>query len=521
MAIHLECKRRKSRKRGGPFGYRPSLALAVALVTATRPRTSLASSSYGPADYYAANDPSLSYRSSAPNRDPAEEDWFLDENERGRSPPPPPPPPRSFQGPPPETSRGRVPPSVSGSSPFSSSSSSSPSTASGYNPIHYEFKARRPDEDEENDRRDDYGGRLPRRSGQQPPPSSPDDTASARRDVVTRYMSSSPSRALYLRLNAAMVGAALGTFLSKSLFSTNKKPSTPLGLVPLMCAVTFVVVSYFRNPYGELVRALGMTLILVLQQSRSIRRRYPSLRHVRSSLYLAERIPFPPSRNPWTYQPRDNYTSDPEFNMLYAVAAMGLVGSFVGSNMPLIPSWMGALIFGSFLAFATTLPNARGDLTRCMGMRVVAVAQETWHLQSELQLLSKAGVVAGKIADKLLILDRKHRIKDRVVSGVSFLYGQIVKATQQQQQRNPNDYNNPADDDADEYYNRNAPPRRPRRSGPSPLDEREGGRRPREMEDEYYRSSEPSERENNDRSRRPPHSRRDDDEGSYRPYQQR
>jgi hypothetical protein len=201
--------------------------------------------------------------------------------------------------------------------------------------------------------------------------------------------------------------------------------------IPAAGFVAFFVASYLRNPYGELVRALGMTLILVLQQSRRIRKRYPGLRHVQSILRIKPRAPFPSSRNPWTYQQREG-TADPEFSMLYSLVAMAMVGSLVGRNVPLIPSWMGGLAGGAAFAFGTTLPTANGDLARCMGMRVVAVAREAWTLQSELRLLSKFGTVSGKIADKLLILDRKHRIKDRVISGATFLYEQVMRAAQQQ-----------------------------------------------------------------------------------------
>jgi hypothetical protein len=288
---------------------------------------------------------------------------------------------------------------------------------------------------------------------------------------------SKPSRAIFLRLNAAAVGAVLGIFLSKSLFSSpSAKDSTPLA-VPVLCFAAFFVTSYLRNPYGELVRALGMTLILVTRQSGQIRRRYPSWRYIPSILRLRDRNPFPPSPNPWTYRPRPGARDDPEFSMLAALAALGAVGSAAGGSVPLLPSWMGALAGGGALAFAATLPTSAGDLARCMGMRAVAVAQEAWILQSDLRLLAKAGTVAGKITDKLLVLDRKHRIKDRVVSGVSFLYEQVLRATQQPQQqeeppagrppRRTNDSGDTPDRPFEEPRVRR-PPRRPNDFGDTP-----------------------------------------------------
>ena len=306
---------------------------------------------------------------------------------------------------------------------------------------------------------------------------------------MTRYMSR-PSRAMYLRLNAAVVGAAIGAFVARSFF-LSPKSSAPW-TVPAACFVAFFLTSYLRNPYGELVRALGMTLILVLQQSRQIRKRYPGLRHVQSVLRIKARAPFPPTRNPWTYQPREG-TSDPEFSMLYSLVAMAMVGSLVGGNVPLIPSWMGGLAGAAAFAFGTTLPTANGDLARCMGMRVVAVAQEAWTLQSELHLLSKFGTVAGKIADKLLILDRKHRIKDRVISSASFLYEQVMRAAQQQQQPEA------APNEPPEYRRR-----RPDRPPPPPPPPPQGY-------DDGFPPPYPEESQEGGYDRRPPPNYRDDD----------
>jgi len=77
--------------------------------------------------------------------------------------------------------------------------------------------------------------------------------------------------------------------------------------------------------------------------------------------------------------------------------------------------------------------DARGDLARTMGMRVVAVGQEFLEINRQLDLLQKSATVSGKILDKLLILDRKHRIKDRIISGATFLYDQAMKAANQRQ----------------------------------------------------------------------------------------
>jgi hypothetical protein len=84
----------------------------------------------------------------------------------------------------------------------------------------------------------------------------------------------------------------------------------------------------------------------------------------------------------------------------------------------------------------------QGDLSRSMGMRVVALCQEFLGINSELEILRKGGVVSGKLLDKALILDRQHRIKDRLISGGSFLVRQIsnqVNRVQSEMQLQPVD----------------------------------------------------------------------------------
>jgi hypothetical protein len=229
-----------------------------------------------------------------------------------------------------------------------------------------------------------------------------------------------------------------------------------------------MITTLFRNPYGELVRALGMAFILVLSRTTRIRKTYPSHRYLLPFWGLAPRRPFPPSRNPWRYTPQR--PRDPEFQMLMTLAAMAVVGSAVGGNLPLIPTWLGALCGAATFCFGTTLPSARGDLCRCMGMRVVQVTIDLWDIQGDLRLWPKIGIVSSKILDKMLVLDRKHRIKDRIVDTVSMIYQQVSKTAanasdgfgdeddRQERRHMPEDRGRPPrprrGDDSDDYYDR-------------------------------------------------------------------
>jgi hypothetical protein len=182
-------------------------------------------------------------------------------------------------------------------------------------------------------------------------------------------------------------------------------------------SASFLLLSLFRSSYGELVRALGLALILAIQQFSSIRSNYPTWPHVKSALRMQQRQPFPPCENPWTYAPE--FRRDPDFSMIYSTLAMTVLGSTVGGSFPVLPTWLGGTLGAVAFGFGTTTRNARGDVMR--------------SINKELKLMSKTMVVAGKVLDKILILDRKHKIKDRIVTGATFLYEQVSGAAKQVQ----------------------------------------------------------------------------------------
>ena len=227
-----------------------------------------------------------------------------------------------------------------------------------FSPISGDFEQRRRDEErrrrpgryEEND--DRYGSTDGRDSSRRLREGD-DDTipqyASARRDVITLYQSTATGK-LLLTLSCGLAGSIVGAFLGKSILNR------PWGLASTFCGI-FLFCTLLRNPYGELVRALGMAIILALQRTTSIRRRYPTWRHIKASLGATERRPFPPTTNPWSYQPRRD--TDPEFRMLYTVIAMAFVGSTVGGSVPLIPTWIGSLAGAGFFGLSTTMTSSR------------------------------------------------------------------------------------------------------------------------------------------------------------------
>jgi hypothetical protein len=186
--------------------------------------------------------------------------------------------------------------------------------------------------------------------------------SSARNDIVTQYQSTFNGK-ITLAASSGIAGSVLGAFVGKSLFNS------PVLLASMGCGL-FLLCTILRNPYGELARAMGMALILALQRTTSIRRRYPTWRHIKASLGGTPRRPFPPASNPWNYQPRDNRRDVP-FNMLFTLIAMAFVGSTVGGSIPLIPTWMGSLAGAGLMGVATTLQNARVSSKEWIGKILV------------------------------------------------------------------------------------------------------------------------------------------------------
>eukprot|EP00980_Cylindrotheca_fusiformis_P010368 scaffold2306_cov132-Cylindrotheca_fusiformis.AAC.3 len=280
--------------------------------------------------------------------------------------------------------------------------SNSRGTESQRLPIHYDFPVDRGHDDTET---------LPK-------------FASARHDLITSYMATTAGR-LRVRASSTVIGGAGGVFLAKSMIPVATAVLGGAG------AFSFLVGTVLRTPFGELVRALGLSLILVLQRTTLVRRKYPTWRYVPAFFGVSSSSPrpFPPARNPWKYTPRRS--DDVEFSMLYSIVAMAFMGSVCGGNVPVIPVWMGSLTGAALFGVGCTLSSSRGDLCRSMGMRIVALLQELWDIQADLQIIPKAAVVSGQILDRLMIFDRKHRVKDRFLTLVARGYDQVMQATSQ------------------------------------------------------------------------------------------
>ena len=135
----------------------------------------------------------------------------------------------------------------------------------------------------------------------------------------------------------------------------------------LPLGIMFIVLSFTRGAYGELVRALGLALVFVLERTKNVRKLYPTTVHLKAIIKAGPRKPFPPvfgrpgdedyNDNPWAYRPI--YVDDVEFRMTQTLIAMIFVGTLCGGNLPLIPTWLGALAGAASFAFLTTMRDAK------------------------------------------------------------------------------------------------------------------------------------------------------------------
>ena len=278
-------------------------------------------------------------------------------------------------------------------------------------------------------------------------------------------------------------------------------------------ATLLFVTGFLRNDYGELSRALGLALVFTLQRTKSVRKDNPTLVHIKALIGQGPRKPFPPvdeESSPWRYEPI--YEDDPDFKMTYVLLAMALVGSFCGGNVPLLPQWMGGIIGAVAFASFTQGSNAQGDLGRAMGMRIVGLVQVVTSINSELRILGKAATVGGLIFDKMMIFDRKHKVKDKFVAICKFAYDKVARTADlvqddmKEDRRDDRRDRPPSRKFDDDDERRGRPTRPPRRDFDD--DDRRGGPRRRDFDDD--RRGRPSPRNDRDREddRRDPRYRR-------------
>jgi len=235
--------------------------------------------------------------------------------------------------------------------------------------------------------------------------SSGDDNRS---DALIRKYKSRKIGKMMLSLSSSGIGMIFGLFLSKSISFFPVKITT--GSMLLVFLVLSLFPLHATNPYTSLVQALGVLLLMIVKEYQTVRREYPTSPHIKAIFGKGSR------------RPLQNVSS----SKLGYLSCLALVGGVCGGNLPIIPTWIGGLAGAAIMGIGGTLQDAKGDLFRSMGMRLYALVLGAIEISGDLSLWTKLRVFGKKIFDFMMILDRKHRIKDRLQIVITWFYNRIM-----------------------------------------------------------------------------------------------
>jgi hypothetical protein len=239
--------------------------------------------------------------------------------------------------------------------------------------------------------------------------------------ILMDYRSTLKGR-LAISTSTTLMGATWGALLGQAILSRPQFFAKPCALVCFLLASGWVPLRGNARLFIPWIQSLGLTWILFLHRSRSIRRTYATGPYLSALLGRTPRRRYPSSTpNPWRVTAATRL-QDAHFRMLPTLLAMALVGGVCGGTLPLLPTWLGGLVGAVTCAYTTTLRTPRGDLCRIMGMRVVAGGQTLLQVLNELDVPRQTGVVTNLIMGWLLILDRQHKIKDRLIQAAAWVY---------------------------------------------------------------------------------------------------
>jgi len=232
-------------------------------------------------------------------------------------------------------------------------------------------------------------------------------------------------------LSAGIWGAGLASAISAS---TVDKP-----VAAAVVGVVFgALISFMSGNFGELLRALGVSLILTLQRSGTLKQQYPLLTQVKA-VVVRRRRRFPPNapKSLWKYSPSPE--SPVQFSMSRAILAAGFLGSMLGYmaakaiNMFILPPWLLALASCGMLVYSSTMEASQGDLVRCLSMKCVGLAGLVIDAAGETKVAPKSYAVAGQLGKKMNALDAKYKIKDKVFAVTGKVFSGMAGAAQRMQ----------------------------------------------------------------------------------------
>ena len=225
-------------------------------------------------------------------------------------------------------------------------------------------------------------------------------------------------------LAAGVVGTGMGLALSASAF--HRPAAFALGGLGLG-----LFLSLLKNDFGDLFRALGLLVIYLLERQRQAGQAYSALGQLRPMVRLAPRRPFPPVENPWAYVRAS--PSDIEFSMTKTLVAVVFVGALYGyllSNflsLFFLPAWLLALAGGGVGGYTATLRDGRGDMIRCLGMKLVAFFGLIKAVEEELSVWRKLGKVFHISYGHAARFDERWKVRERLWRVGGWVSGKLTR----------------------------------------------------------------------------------------------
>lgn len=239
-------------------------------------------------------------------------------------------------------------------------------------------------------------------------------------DIITSYTNTFTSRVV-VSASSALCSGMLSILLANMLLGTSHR------MIPLVIGSASCIGCYIprRNNFGNLSRALGIFLILLIRRAKFSTFLLQFTKQFQAILMLKNRAIFPASENPWSYSPRPN-TNDVPFNMMSALIGIVLAGGWIGwacvKPIPLFPNWIGAISGAAFFGYLGTLKDTKGDLLRFLGFSLNRCMSHILSAASEVGLKEKLNVFLSNAFALLLRLDKQFGI----ITKIQFLLIQLV-----------------------------------------------------------------------------------------------
>jgi len=152
-------------------------------------------------------------------------------------------------------------------------------------------------------------------------------------------------------------------------------------------------------------------------------------RYLRALFTAAPRRPFPPPD-----------VKDFPYSAVKSTALLFLLSATLGyqtfSHLPLLPPFLGAVLYGVFVVGCTNSQSKVGDLARVAGMRVSEFVNTAVMLEKDVFIVRKATTVGGVVVGRVLIFDRRHRIRDGVGGLLDGLFKKVLGGEEEEEETN-------------------------------------------------------------------------------------